>query len=62
MRRPRGPGGRFLTGDEIRALEAQQQQQPQPSQQRPESSNGTNGKAAEKESAAVPVDAAKVEQ
>ena len=44
MRRPRGPGGRFLTGEEIRALEQQeqeqgqqqqqqQQQQPQPSQQ-----------------------------
>lgn len=25
MRRPRGPGGRFLTGDEIRALEQQAQ-------------------------------------
>ena len=61
MRRPRGPGGRFLTGDEIRALEqAEQQQQqqqqppPQPQQQqqplpqqssRPLSANGANGKA-----------------
>lgn len=43
MRRPRGPGGRFLTGDEIRALEAQQQ--PTSSQQsRPKSSAGPNGK------------------
>ena len=60
MRRPRGPGGRFLTGDEIRALEAQQQQ-PQQSQQRPESPNGTNGKAAEGESAGVSGDLANVE-
>ncbi|KAE8272224.1 hypothetical protein A4X09_0g99 [Tilletia walkeri] len=28
MRRPRGPGGRFLTADEIKALEAQQGQAP----------------------------------
>jgi hypothetical protein len=38
MRRPRGPGGRFLTGDEIRALEAQKGD-PQ-SSSRPQSSNG----------------------
>ena len=48
MRRPRGPGGRFLTGDEIRALEQQQQ--------RGGSANGTNGNAGEGEPAtAVPV-------
>ncbi len=61
MRRPRGPGGRFLTGDEIRALEAQQQQQPGQTQQRPESSNGANGKATEGESAGVSADSATVE-
>jgi hypothetical protein len=60
MRRPRGPGGRFLTGDEIRALEAQQQQSGQ-TQQRPESSHGANGKATEGESAGVSGDSAKVE-
>ena len=51
MRRPRGPGGRFLTGDEIRALEQQEQQQQQQQQQqeapqqssRPQSANGANG-------------------
>jgi hypothetical protein len=47
MRRPRGPGGRFLTGDEIRALEQQQEQeqaqQPQQPSSRPQSANGTNG-------------------
>lgn len=42
MRRPRGPGGRFLTGDEIRALEEQQATQP-----RPDSSNGQNGNKTE---------------
>lgn len=46
MRRPRGPGGRFLTGDEIRALEQQQGAQPQ-SSSRPQSANGTNGNAPE---------------
>jgi len=52
MRRPRGPGGRFLTGDEIRALEAQEatqqggQNAPQTQQSRPKSS-GTNGKSDE---------------
>jgi hypothetical protein len=60
MRRPRGPGGRFLTGEEIRALEAQQQQPGQP-QQRPESSNGANGKATEGEAAGVSGDAATAE-
>jgi len=60
MRRPRGPGGRFLTGDEIRALEAQQQQ-PSQSQPRPESSNGANGKAAEGDSAGASGTSAKVE-
>jgi len=35
MRRPRGPGGRFLTGDEIRALEQKNAQ------------NGTNGNGGE---------------
>jgi len=44
MRRPRGPGGRFLTGDEIRALE--QQVQLQESASRPQSANGTNGNPA----------------
>ena len=44
MRRPRGPGGRFLTGEEIRALEQQEQQQaPQQSSSRPQSANGANG-------------------
>ena len=46
MRRPRGPGGRFLTGDEIRALELQQAAHPS---QRPDSSNGQNGNHAEGE-------------
>jgi hypothetical protein len=46
MRRPRGPGGRFLTGDEIRALE----QQAQPGG----STNGTNGNTGEAESKSVP--------
>jgi hypothetical protein len=43
MRRPRGPGGRFLTGDEIRALEQQEATG---------SRNGANGSAGEPESAA----------
>jgi hypothetical protein len=44
MRRPRGPGGRFLTGEEIRALEQQEEQQaPQQSSSRPQSANGTSG-------------------
>ena len=44
MRRPRGPGGRFLTGEEIRALEQQEQQQAaQQSSSRPQSANGANG-------------------
>jgi len=47
MRRPRGPGGRFLTGDEIRALELQEQEQAQQQQQqpssRPQSADGANG-------------------
>lgn len=44
MRRPRGPGGRFLTGDEIRALEQQEQEQGQPQQSsRPQSASGANG-------------------
>jgi hypothetical protein len=47
MRRPRGPGGRFLTGDEIRALEQQQEQeqaqQPQQQSSRPQSASGANG-------------------
>ena len=49
MRRPRGPGGRFLTGDEIRALEQQEAAQRQVGgqssnqQSRPQSSNGANG-------------------
>jgi hypothetical protein len=46
MRRPRGPGGRFLTGEEIRALEQQGGTQPQ-SSSRPQSANGTNGNGAE---------------
>lgn len=45
MRRPRGPGGRFLTGEEIRALEQQEQEQGGGQQQssRPQSANGANG-------------------
>jgi nuclear transcription factor Y, alpha len=49
MRRPRGPGGRFLTGDEIRALEQQQAAHPS---QLPESSNGQNGNHGEGEQGA----------
>ena len=58
MRRPRGPGGRFLTGEEIRALEAQHAQQPTQSapQQgsRPQSANGTGGNAVEGDPLPVP--------
>lgn len=46
MRRPRGPGGRFLTGEEIRALEAQQAAQPAQNQQQSSQlqlTNETNG-------------------
>jgi len=46
MRRPRGPGGRFLTGDEIRALEAQKGSEPQ-SSSRPQSSNGADANPTE---------------
>jgi hypothetical protein len=55
MRRPRGPGGRFLTGDEIRALEQQQQQQqPQPhDSSRPQSANGANGNPSETDPVSV---------
>ena len=42
MRRPRGPGGRFLTGEEIRALEAQQATQPAQSQQQSSQTQLTN--------------------
>ena len=63
MRRPRGPGGRFLTGEEIRALEQQQQQQQQATQQpphppqpssRPQSANGTTANAVKGEPGPAP--------
>jgi hypothetical protein len=58
MRRPRGPGGRFLTGEEIRALEQQEQQQaPQESSSRPQSANGTNDNADPVSAAAEVVEA-----
>jgi nuclear transcription factor Y, alpha len=59
MRRPRGPGGRFLTGEEIRALE-QGGGQPQQSS-RPQSANGANGNGIEGEPVAVPITSEGVE-